>query len=134
MLCVAEHGRKNDKDHQDPVYHSVIPNHVARKYDYNHIYPRGVLEDVLIDDYYCNVPITLPFDLDHGQEYFLVRHVLIKFLSDNMAHPENGSCCLSDKDYFQSSVRIFDKRWEDNDISNDVDVCLITGQQDGWYV
>jgi hypothetical protein len=32
-LCVAEQGYMNDVFHQEPVYHSVIPNDLAKQYD-----------------------------------------------------------------------------------------------------
>jgi hypothetical protein len=32
-LCVAEQGQKNDADHQEPMFHSIIPNPLAMDYD-----------------------------------------------------------------------------------------------------
>jgi hypothetical protein len=30
---VAEQGQKNDADHQEPMFHSIIPNPLAMDYD-----------------------------------------------------------------------------------------------------
>jgi hypothetical protein len=40
-LCVAEQGGSGDPDHQEPVYHSVIPNQAAKDYDYRNVFPSG---------------------------------------------------------------------------------------------
>jgi hypothetical protein len=127
-LCVAEQGRVGDPDHQEPVYHSVIPNQVARDYDNRNVFPNGNQSEVIIGDFYCYVPVELPFDAEPQQQFFMIRRVLIKYSSEYFSHPTNGSCCLSDEDYFRSCVKIFDEKWEDADIKNGVDVCLITGQ------
>jgi hypothetical protein len=127
-LCVAEQGRKNDPDYQNPVYHSVIPNEVARNFDNQGIFPRGDSSDIIIGDFCIEVPVELPFNLQPTIQNWRVRRVLIKFSTDYKSHPKQGSCCLADKDYFRSCVRIFDQDWEDEDIKNGIDVCLITGQ------
>jgi hypothetical protein len=125
---VAEQGFANDTFHQEPVYHSVIPNEIAQKYDQNNIFPTGSFDDVIISDYYSYVPVTLPFEKKEKVQHFMVRHLLIKFSTDYNAHPDNGTCCLSEEEYFKSCLRVFDEVWENNDIKNDVDVCLITGE------
>jgi hypothetical protein len=127
-LCVAEQGFADDTFHQEPVYHSVIPNEMAQKYDQNNIFPNGSFDDVVISDYYSYVPVTLPFEKNKKVQHFLVRRLLIKFSTDYDAHPENGTCSLSDEEYFKRCFRVFDEVWENNDINNDVDVCLITGE------
>jgi hypothetical protein len=127
-LCVAEQGFANDSFHQEPVYHSVIPNDLAKIYDQKDIFPNGSFDDVVISDYYSYVPVTLLFNQQDKVQYFMVRHLLIKYSHDYHAHPENGTCCLSEPEYFKSCFRVFDEVWENNDINNDVDVCLITGE------
>jgi hypothetical protein len=42
-LCVAEQGKKRDNDYQEPVYHSVIPNQIAKDFDEQKIVPEGDL-------------------------------------------------------------------------------------------
>jgi hypothetical protein len=125
---VAEQGFAADPCHQEPVYHSVISNELAQKYDQASIFPNGSFYDVVISDYYSYVPVTLPFDKNGKLQYFMVRRVLVKYSSDYDAHPENGTCSSSDEEYFKTCFRVFDKVWENNDINNDVDVCLITGE------
>jgi hypothetical protein len=127
-LCVAEQGFSNDPFHQQPIYHSVIPNEIAQKYDHNNIFPNGSFDDVVLSDYYSYVSVTVPFEKQEKDHYFMVRRVLIKYSTDYIAHPDNGTCCLSDPEYFKSCFRVFDECWENNDIKNDVDVCLITGE------
>jgi hypothetical protein len=125
---VAEQGTKNDPDYQDPVYHSVIPNEVARQFDIQCIFPSGDPSDIIVGDFCIDVPVELPFDMHSTIQNWRVRRVLIKFSLDYKTHPKKGSCCLEDKNYFRSCVKIFDREWEDNDIKNGIDVCLITGQ------
>jgi hypothetical protein len=127
-LCVAEQGRKNDLDYQQPVYHSVIPNEVARNFDNQGIFPSGDSSDIIIGDFCMDVPVELPFNAYRTIQNWRVRRVLIKFSLDYKTHPKLGSCCLADKDYFRSCLRIFDEEWENEDIKNGIDVCLITGQ------
>jgi hypothetical protein len=127
-LCVAEQGYASDSFHQHPVFHSVIPNSLAKQYDTEQIYPAGVYDDVVVSDYYSYISVTLPYEKEDLLFNFMVRRVLIKFSTDYQEAPAKGSCCLSDKQYFRSCFRIFDEEWENSDISNDVDVCLITGQ------
>jgi hypothetical protein len=115
---VAEQGFANDSFHPEPVYHSVIPNELAKNYDQKTIFPDGSFDDVVISDYYSYVPVTLPFD----------QQDKVQNSNDYHAHPENGTCCLSDPEYFKSCFHVFDEVWENNDIKNDVDVCLITGE------
>jgi hypothetical protein len=127
-LCVAEQGYTNDVFHQEPVYHSVIPNDLAKQYDNDRIYPIGKHDDVVISDYYSYLSVTLPFLTEQPTMNFMVRRVLIRYSDDYVCHPMKGSCCLSNAPYFASCYRIFDERWEYDDIKSDVDVCLITGQ------
>jgi hypothetical protein len=127
-LCVAEQGYANDVLHQEPVYHSVIPNELAKQYDNDRLYPMGLHDDVVISDFYSYISVPLPFETDQSTMNFMVRRVLIRYSKDYACHPKKGSCCLDDVQYFTSCYRIFDKKWEDNDINSDVDVCLITGQ------
>jgi hypothetical protein len=56
-LCVAEQGKKRDNDYQEPVYHSVIPNAIAKDFDEQKIVPEGDLQDVIISDIYSYVPV-----------------------------------------------------------------------------
>jgi hypothetical protein len=127
-LCVAEQGRKGDPDHQHPVYHSVIPNHMARDYEDKNIFPSGCINDVVIADQYFFVPVEIPFDEGQPTVDFMIRRVLIRYSKDYKKPPKNGSCCLSNQDYFESCTRIFGPEWENNDIKNNVDACLITGE------
>jgi hypothetical protein len=127
-ICVAEQGKKRDNDYQEPVYHSVIPNQIAKHFDEQKIVPEGDVQDVMISDIYSYVPVELPFDAVPKTQFFLVRRVLIKYSSDYKVHPKKGSCCLSDANYLRSCAKIMDKKWEDADIDSCVDVCLITGQ------
>jgi hypothetical protein len=127
-LCVAEQGSKNDPVYQEPVYHSVIPNEVSRQFDIQCIFPSGDPSDIIIGDFCIDVPVELPFDTHPTIQIWRVRRVLIKFSLDYKSRPKNGSCCLEDDNYFRSCIRIFDREWEDNDIKNGIDVCLITGQ------
>jgi hypothetical protein len=61
----------------------------------------------------------------------MVHCILIKFSLEYTEHPDNGTCCLSDENYFKSCFRVFDKVWENKDIKNNVNVCLITGEEPG---
>jgi hypothetical protein len=135
-LCVAEQGRKNDPDYQHPVYHSIIPNKVARKFDSQCIFPSGDPSNIIFGDFCIDVPVELPFNAHPRIQNWRVRRVLIKFSLDYKTHPKKGSCCLADKGYFRSCVRIFDHDWENKDIKNGINVCLITGQpgplDSGW--
>jgi hypothetical protein len=86
-------------------------------------------KDVIISDIYSYVPVKLPFDAVPKTQFFLVRHVLIKYSSDYIVPPKKSSfLCLSDANYFHSCAKIFDKKWEDCDIDSCVDICLISGQ------
>lgn len=126
-LCVAEQGFLKDHFHQEPVYHSVIPNALAKEYDTKQVFPSGSYHDVVLSDYYCYLPVTMPFHKEDETEYFMVRRVLIKYSNDYSFAPDNGTCCLTEQAYFTSCFRVFDEQWEDNDIQMGVDVCLITG-------
>jgi hypothetical protein len=128
ILCVAEQGWKNDPDYQHPVYHSVIPNKVARNFDSQGIFPSGHPNDIIIGDFCIDVPVKLPFNVQPTIQNWRVHRVLIKFSFDYKTHPKKGSCCLADKDYFRLCIRIFDHDWEDKDIKNGINICLITGQ------
>jgi hypothetical protein len=128
-LCVAEQGQERDPDHQHPVYHSVIPNALAKQYEDQKIFPNGLLRDVALGDKLCYVPVVIPCGTEMNQTIlFLVRIVTIKRSKDYKGRPKNGSCCLSNRPYFESCARIFDSVWENKDIEANVDVCLITGE------
>jgi hypothetical protein len=125
---VAEQGQTKDTDHQEPVFHSVIPNPLAMDYNNRMIYPSGSWSDVIVDQRFSYIAVENPFETSRELSYFMVKRVLVKYSNDFTSHPEKGSCCLYDENYFKSCFLMFDKQWEDNDIANDVDVCIITGQ------
>jgi hypothetical protein len=128
-LCVAEQGEERDPDHQHPIYHSVIPNSLAKEYEDKKIYPSALLSDVAVGDHYSYVPVVIPCGTEKNRTVlFLVRIVTIRRSRDYKGRPKNGSCCLSNPSYFESCARIFDSEWENNDIEANVDVCLITGE------
>jgi hypothetical protein len=127
-LCVAQQGSVKDEFYQKPVYHSVIPNDLAKEYNTKNVFPYGHYNDVVLSDFYSYVPVAVPFQNEAPIEHFMVRRVLIKFSDDYTYPSQNGTCCLSDQAYFTSCFRVFDEEWETYDIKNDVDVCLITGQ------
>jgi hypothetical protein len=81
-LCVAEQGRVGDPDHQEPVYHSVIPNQVTRDYDNRNVFPNGNQSKIIIGDFYCYSSVDLPFEAKPQHQFFMIRRVLIKYSSD----------------------------------------------------
>jgi hypothetical protein len=127
-LCVAEQGRIGDPDHQHPVFHSVIPNQMAREYEDKNIFPSGCISDVVLADQYFFVPVEIPFEEGQPTVHFMIRRVLIRYSLDYKKAPKNGTCCLSNTDYFESCAKIFGPEWENNDIKNNVDACLISGE------
>jgi hypothetical protein len=71
-LCVAEQGYASDPCHQHPVYHSVIPNAIAQKFDMENIYPSGSYDDVVVLDLYSYIPVSLPFLIEEQVVHFMV--------------------------------------------------------------
>jgi hypothetical protein len=105
-LCVAEQGQTKDTDHQEPIFHSVIPNPLAMDYDNRMIYPSGSWSDVIVDQRFSYIAVENPFETSRELSYFMVKRVLVKYSNDFTSHPEKGSCCLYDENYFKSCFLI----------------------------
>lgn len=128
-LCAAKQGKKGSSDYQDAVYHSVISNELAKTYDAMGVYPEGNPNKIILNQKFFFIALPSTFG---GSRYVpkdvLIRRVLLKYSTDYVAHPKNGSCPLSNPSYFNSCFKLMDTKWEDEDIQNGVFACLITGK------
>jgi hypothetical protein len=125
-LAVAQQAQKKSSSYQAPIFHSVLPHAYAVAYENMHISPMGVLADIIDADESFNVSFQCPMD-SKNTLCLVVRRVRVMRDAEFQDIAFRGSCPLIDPYYFVSCAAILDKHWEDADVANGFDVCLITG-------
>jgi hypothetical protein len=96
------------------------------KYELAKNYPSGLLDDIKDADDTWMVWVECPMDLKNRH---LLRVRRLRVHCDQLYDEITvlGISPLSNPLYFYKCVLAFDEEWEDHDIKEGVDVCLVTG-------
>jgi hypothetical protein len=125
-LAVVQQAQRKSRNYQALIFHSVLPSACAVAYENMHISPMGVLADVIDVDESFNVSFKCPMDTKNTL-CLVIRRVRIMRDAEFHDIALRGTCPLIDPTYFASCAVVLDNHWEDADVANGFDICLITG-------